>query len=85
MGHFCVVLDVDRFLVRDVESETKFRFDLATSLEKASSNRLLDGYRIHVTSNVKPEPKQMKGDQKNTAELKICPVSLNSVLIYALL
>ncbi len=58
-----MVLDVDRFLVHDEESETKFGFDLATSLQKASSNRLLDGYRVHVTSNVKPEPKQMKGDQ----------------------
>lgn len=52
--------DFDRFLVLDEESERKFHFSLATSLRKAASGGLLVGYRIHVTTNVKPEPKQMK-------------------------
>ncbi|KAI0227639.1 hypothetical protein LSAT2_021845 [Lamellibrachia satsuma] len=52
--------DVDRFLVQDEENEKKFHFSLVTSLQKAASGGLLVGYRVHVTANVKPEPKQMK-------------------------
>jgi len=61
---FVLTLDLDRFLVHDEESERKFHFNLATSLRKAASGRLLVGYRIHVTPKVQPEPKQMKGAKK---------------------
>ena len=59
-----MILDVDRFLVQDEENEKKFHFSLVTSLQKAASGGLLVGYKVHVTANVKPEPKQMKGGKK---------------------
>ncbi|XP_059194665.1 mediator of DNA damage checkpoint protein 1 isoform X2 [Centropristis striata] len=48
------------FLVKDPEQEKKFNFCLQESLRIASSQRLLQGYEIHVTKSVKPEPPQMK-------------------------
>ncbi|XP_035018675.2 mediator of DNA damage checkpoint protein 1 [Hippoglossus stenolepis] len=48
------------FVVKDPEQEKKFGFCLQTSLTIASSHLLLQGYEIHVTKSVKPEPAQMK-------------------------
>ncbi|KAM8952748.1 mediator of DNA damage checkpoint protein 1 [Pelodytes ibericus] len=48
------------FLVNDKEQEKKFNFVLSNSLQKAKRRALFQGYEIHVTSNVKPEPDHMK-------------------------
>ncbi|KAE8288993.1 Mediator of DNA damage checkpoint protein 1 [Larimichthys crocea] len=48
------------FVVNDLEQEKKFNFCLQESLQIASSQPLLQGYEIHVTKSVKPEPVQMK-------------------------
>ncbi|XP_053289227.1 mediator of DNA damage checkpoint protein 1 isoform X2 [Pleuronectes platessa] len=48
------------FVVKDPEQEKKFGFCLQTSLTIARSHLLLQGYEIHVTKSVKPEPAQMK-------------------------
>ncbi|XP_039213074.1 mediator of DNA damage checkpoint protein 1 isoform X1 [Crotalus tigris] len=49
------------FLVRDPEQEKNLRFSLSTSLQKAQQKgALFQGYEIHVTPNVKPEPEYMK-------------------------
>ncbi|KAM3847400.1 mediator of DNA damage checkpoint protein 1 isoform 2-T2 [Vipera latastei] len=49
------------FLVRDPEQEKNLRFSLSTSLQKVQQKGpLFQGYEIHVTPNVKPEPEYMK-------------------------
>ncbi|KAM3911060.1 mediator of DNA damage checkpoint protein 1 [Leptodactylus fuscus] len=48
------------FLVNDKEQEKNFSFVLSESLQKAKKRPLFEGYEIHVTANVKPEPEQMK-------------------------
>uniref|UniRef100_A0A3P9PBT4 Mediator of DNA damage checkpoint protein 1 n=1 Tax=Poecilia reticulata TaxID=8081 RepID=A0A3P9PBT4_POERE len=48
------------FVVNDPEQEKKFSFSLQESLRTASSQPLLQGYEIHVTKSVKPEPVHMK-------------------------
>ncbi|MBN3297614.1 MDC1 protein, partial [Amia calva] len=48
------------FLVKDTVQEKNFNFSLAESLLRASKQPLLQGYEIHVTPSVKPEPAQMK-------------------------
>ncbi|XP_077180641.1 mediator of DNA damage checkpoint protein 1 isoform X2 [Paroedura picta] len=49
------------FLVRDLEQEKNFQFSLAGSLKKArQKGGLLQGYELHVTPNVKPEPEHMR-------------------------
>ncbi|XP_040261760.1 mediator of DNA damage checkpoint protein 1 isoform X7 [Bufo bufo] len=48
------------FLVNDKEQEKNFSFTLSESLQKAKRRPLLEGYEIHVTANVKPEPDHMK-------------------------
>ncbi|XP_068998531.1 mediator of DNA damage checkpoint protein 1 isoform X2 [Embiotoca jacksoni] len=53
-------LSPNAFLVKDPEQEKKFCFCLQESLRIASSQPLLQGYEIHVTKSVKPEPVQMK-------------------------
>nr|XP_043889578.1 mediator of DNA damage checkpoint protein 1 isoform X2 [Solea senegalensis] len=53
-------LPTDAFLVKDAEQETKFSFCLHQSLRTARSQPLLQGYEIHVTKSVKPEPVHMK-------------------------
>ncbi|XP_041081693.1 mediator of DNA damage checkpoint protein 1 isoform X2 [Polyodon spathula] len=53
-------LSPNAFLVKDVEQEKNFSFSLADSLIKARRKPLLEGYEVHVTPNVKPEPAQMK-------------------------
>ncbi|XP_058023795.1 mediator of DNA damage checkpoint protein 1 isoform X2 [Ahaetulla prasina] len=51
----------NNFLVRDPEQEKNLRFSLSNSLQKAQQNgALFQGYEIHVTPNVKPEPEHMK-------------------------
>ncbi|XP_047667701.1 mediator of DNA damage checkpoint protein 1 [Tachysurus fulvidraco] len=53
-------LSPNGFLVKDAEQEKKFNFSLQDALGVASSQPLLQGYEIHVTPSVKPEPAQMK-------------------------
>ncbi|XP_028984737.1 mediator of DNA damage checkpoint protein 1 [Betta splendens] len=53
-------LPPNAFAVKDPEQEKKFSFSLQESLRTASSQLLLQGYEIHVTKSVKPEPPQMK-------------------------
>ncbi|XP_051261930.1 mediator of DNA damage checkpoint protein 1 [Dicentrarchus labrax] len=53
-------LSPNAFVVKDPEQEKKFRFCLQESLRIAGSQPLLQGYEIHVTKSVKPEPVQMK-------------------------
>ncbi|XP_054833187.1 mediator of DNA damage checkpoint protein 1 isoform X2 [Eublepharis macularius] len=49
------------FLVRDPEQEKTFQFSLAASLQKArQKGGLLQGYELHVTPSVKPEPEHMR-------------------------
>ncbi|XP_032414794.1 mediator of DNA damage checkpoint protein 1 isoform X2 [Xiphophorus hellerii] len=56
-GSFLSPLD---FIVKDLEQEKKFSFSLQESLRTASSQPLLQGYEIHVTKSVQPEPVHMK-------------------------
>ncbi|KAM9852080.1 mediator of DNA damage checkpoint protein 1 [Aulostomus maculatus] len=53
-------LPPNAFLVNDPEQESKFNFSLEESLKVASSQPLLQGYEIHITKSVKPEPVHMK-------------------------
>ncbi|XP_011604224.2 mediator of DNA damage checkpoint protein 1 [Takifugu rubripes] len=53
-------LSPSSFIVKDLEQEKKFNFCLQESLKVASSQPLLQGYEIHVTKSVKPEPVQMR-------------------------
>ncbi|XP_061475225.1 mediator of DNA damage checkpoint protein 1 isoform X2 [Rhineura floridana] len=49
------------FLVSDSEQEKNFRFSLSASLQRArQEGPLLQGYEIHITPNVKPEPEHMR-------------------------
>ncbi|XP_075692465.1 mediator of DNA damage checkpoint protein 1 isoform X2 [Rhinoderma darwinii] len=48
------------FLVNDKEQEKSFDFLLSESLQKAQRRPLFEGYEIHVTANVKPEPDHMR-------------------------
>uniref|UniRef100_A0A7N6AFT5 Mediator of DNA damage checkpoint protein 1 n=1 Tax=Anabas testudineus TaxID=64144 RepID=A0A7N6AFT5_ANATE len=56
-GYF---LPPNAFVVKDPEQEKKFSFSLEESLRTASSQPLLQGYEIHFTKSVKPEPVHMK-------------------------
>ncbi|XP_048881973.1 mediator of DNA damage checkpoint protein 1 [Brienomyrus brachyistius] len=53
-------LSPQAFLVKDVEQERKFNFCLEEALQTARTQPLLQGYEIHVTRSVKPDPAQMK-------------------------
>ncbi|RVE62804.1 hypothetical protein OJAV_G00161550 [Oryzias javanicus] len=53
-------LSTANFLVKDPEQEAKFSFSLEESLKAAARQPLLEGYKIHVTKSVKPEPPHMK-------------------------
>ncbi|KAM9119239.1 mediator of DNA damage checkpoint protein 1 isoform 2-T2 [Pangshura tecta] len=59
-GRSACFLSPSGFLVRDAEQERNFHFSLAQSLQRARRGALLQGYEIHVTPNVKPEPEHMK-------------------------
>ncbi|XP_019751587.1 mediator of DNA damage checkpoint protein 1 isoform X3 [Hippocampus comes] len=54
------LLPPDAFILSDPEQEKKFNFRLQESLRLASSQPLLQGYKIHITKSVKPEPHQMR-------------------------
>nr|XP_061789510.1 mediator of DNA damage checkpoint protein 1-like [Nerophis lumbriciformis] len=53
-------LPPDAFIVNDPEQEQKFNFCLQETLRLASREPLLQGYKIHITKSVKPEPVHMK-------------------------
>lgn len=59
--HYFLYLDGSKFQVKDTTTEKQYKFSLQRSLEKAKEACLFQGYKIHVTKNVKPEPAQMKG------------------------
>ncbi|XP_038226729.1 mediator of DNA damage checkpoint protein 1 isoform X2 [Dermochelys coriacea] len=59
-GRSACFLSPSGFLVHDTEQERNFHFSLAQSLQRARRGALLQGYEIHVTPNVKPEPEHMK-------------------------
>ncbi|XP_074872763.1 mediator of DNA damage checkpoint protein 1-like isoform X4 [Carettochelys insculpta] len=59
-GRSSCFLAPSSFLVRDMEREKDFHFSLAQSLKRARRGALLQGYEIHVTPSVKPEPEHMK-------------------------
>lgn len=59
--HHCLFLDGSKFQVKDTTTEKQYKFSLQRSLEKAKEACLFQGYKIHVTKNVKPESAQMKG------------------------
>ncbi|XP_062490394.1 mediator of DNA damage checkpoint protein 1 [Pezoporus occidentalis] len=48
------------FLVQDPQQEQHFGFSLAQALQRARRHPLLQGYEIHVTPSVRPEPEHMK-------------------------
>ncbi|CAL8247425.1 unnamed protein product [Lota lota] len=52
-------LSPSAFIVKDMEQEKKFNFCLQESISIASNQPLLQGYKIHVTKSVKPEPTHM--------------------------
>ncbi|XP_074786729.1 mediator of DNA damage checkpoint protein 1 [Athene noctua] len=54
------VLGAGPFLVRDRQQEQHFGFSLAQALRCARRHPLLQGYEVHVTPNVRPEPEQMR-------------------------
>ncbi|KAK3599859.1 hypothetical protein CHS0354_022431 [Potamilus streckersoni] len=53
-------IDPAPFLLQDSATEKQYKFSLQLSLNKAGTNLMLAGYKVHVTKNVKPEPQQMK-------------------------
>ncbi|XP_059570084.1 mediator of DNA damage checkpoint protein 1-like [Alligator mississippiensis] len=53
-------LEPSGFVVRDPEQEENFGFSLTQSLRRARRGALLQGYEIHVTRHVQPEPERMK-------------------------
>ncbi|KAM9510437.1 LOW QUALITY PROTEIN: mediator of DNA damage checkpoint protein 1 [Guaruba guarouba] len=53
------VLATGPFLVQDRQQERHFGFNLAQALQRAR-HPLLQGYEIHVTPSVRPEPEHMK-------------------------
>lgn len=53
-------VDTSPFLVKDRDAEEQFKFDLQRSHDTASRQGLLEGYKVHVTKRVKPEPSQMR-------------------------
>ena len=57
----CLFIDCNKFPVKDSVTEKQYKFSLLRSLEKAKESSLLQGYKIHVTKSVKPEPSQMAG------------------------
>ncbi|XP_062456734.1 mediator of DNA damage checkpoint protein 1-like [Rhea pennata] len=54
------VLPPGAFLVRDAERERGLGFSLAGALRRARRRGLLEGYEVHVTPNVRPEPELMR-------------------------
>lgn len=53
-------VDSSSFILEDKEAQKKFNFSMERSLELAQNAGLLDGYKIHVTPNVRPPPDDMK-------------------------
>ncbi|XP_059570296.1 mediator of DNA damage checkpoint protein 1-like isoform X2 [Alligator mississippiensis] len=53
-------LEPSGFVVQDPEQEENFGFSLTQSLRRARRGALLQGYEIHVTRHVQPEPERMK-------------------------
>ncbi|KAM6396229.1 mediator of DNA damage checkpoint protein 1 [Rhynochetos jubatus] len=54
------VLAPGPFLVRDGQRERHFGFSLAQALRRARRHPLLQGYEVHVTPSVRPEPEHMR-------------------------
>ena len=56
-----LLVDTAPYIINDKDSEKTHKFKLSESLEKASQQSMLTGYKICTTKSVKPEPAQMKG------------------------
>lgn len=54
------ILPPGPFLVRDSQQEQHFGFSLSQALSRARCRPLLQGYEIHVTPSVRPEPEHMR-------------------------
>ncbi|XP_068265271.1 mediator of DNA damage checkpoint protein 1 isoform X2 [Nyctibius grandis] len=54
------VLAPGPFLVCDSQQERHFGFSLAEALRRARRHPLLQGYEVHVTPSVRPEPEHMR-------------------------
>ncbi|XP_040550293.1 mediator of DNA damage checkpoint protein 1-like [Gallus gallus] len=54
------ILPPGPFLVRDSQQEQHFGFSLSQALSRARRRPLLQGYEIHVTPSVRPEPEHMR-------------------------
>lgn len=46
--------DATPFIIHDEESEARYQFSLAASLEQARKEKMLDGWSVYFTSNVQP-------------------------------
>lgn len=53
-------VDPAPFLIKDKAAEKQYKFSLQRSHERALEKGLLEGCKVHVTKNVKPDPAQMK-------------------------
>nr|XP_054772370.1 LOW QUALITY PROTEIN: mediator of DNA damage checkpoint protein 1-like [Lytechinus pictus] len=53
-------VDPSPYQLKDKAAERQYSFSLNTSLDKAKEAKLFDGYKLHVTPGVKPDPQQMK-------------------------
>ncbi|XP_028417080.1 mediator of DNA damage checkpoint protein 1-like isoform X2 [Dendronephthya gigantea] len=52
--------DSESYILKDDDAQQKFSFSMERSLKLARDDSLLDGYKIHVTPNVRPSPPEMK-------------------------
>lgn len=55
-----VFITPNDYVVRDRTAERQYRFSLQDSILLARSSRLLQGWHVHLTDNVKPPPSEMK-------------------------
>ncbi|XP_041484152.1 mediator of DNA damage checkpoint protein 1-like [Lytechinus variegatus] len=53
-------IDPSPYQLKDKAAERQYSFSLNVSLDKAKETKLFDGYKLHVTPGVKPDPQQMK-------------------------
>ncbi|PRP88437.1 hypothetical protein PROFUN_03154 [Planoprotostelium fungivorum] len=56
-GHF---VEEEPFLIRDVEGEERYKFNLLESCHMAATQKIMQGYKIHMTSKTKPSPTEFE-------------------------
>jgi len=62
--------DANLYGLRDKEAELRWNFSLADALQRARSHPLLAGYKVHVTTNVLPPPKEIEKIIKSAGALR---------------